>query len=825
MLSMTRFAVLSLLLCASLAYAQPSGSEGSEGFEADGDAEADGEADPEADAEADPDADGETEVVEPTVDDDAVPPAEIGRRIEETFQELQELTPQLRRQTGTRAIERTIPNFVEHITELSEDPALEHLSVLHPGSLEDLEHEWNRMRDRLNEWQEDLETRTTELTEAQVQTLEARDLWQRTREVHAEALPESQLERIDVLLHRIDVVLRRVQRRLEQVLALQGELSDQGIRIARQASRIESAQQQTRARRERRDHRPLWKGWGRLGEIDEQSTDIVVQEHLASVEAFVYSEKKSLFAHVAVLLALLAGLLFLRVRSTSRRTPAKRSAHRALRARPVASGVLLSWIVAPVMYEHVPVFVIAVTLIVLVPVIDLLNRHLLPAAQKHLLALMILAALGVPTSLGFTPVWMSRYVTLVLGLTGLWFAVGLWKVSRRSSLKLYRYLRLAVFPLVYGLYLLASGYIERAELWTSGTLWVLEQAVAVYLAVQLLGAMATLGFRQPAARVLFLVRNHRRRVVHYVKLGLRLIGILVLGVLALRSFDLLDPTIQTSRAAFERTFVFGSIELSVGSVVAFFVMLIGTFVVMRIVHVLLEHEILPRFALEQGISSAISLSASYLLVAIGIVLAFGVAGVGPERLALLGGALGVGIGFGLQNVVSNFVSGLILVAERPIQVGDVIEVESLVGTVQRIGIRSSSVHSLDGADVIVPNSDLVTGKLINWTLNDAKRRFDIVIGAGYSHDPREVMKVLQRVVARSPLVLHDPEPEVLCTSFADSAIEYTVRAWTAGYLEAIDAQSRLSAKIYEAFAAEDIEIPFPQQDVHVKSMPVNSGDA
>lgn len=825
---MRRMLILLMLLGAGTAWAQ---EDVESDTEADGDA--DGDADTDADGDADADGEGDADAgaggAESGSDSGSViAPAEIGRRIEETFQELQALAPRLRRQGTTQEIERTIPNFVEHIDRLSRDPALDHLDTLHPGSLEDLEHAWDRVRDRLKEWQDELEIRTNGLTEAQRETLDAERSWRQTRQAHAQILPESQLERIDALLDRIGTVKRRVTRRLDEVLALQGELSDQGIRIARQASRIGAAQEQVRERRQRRDHRPLWKGWGRLGEVDAHASELVLREHVASVRAFVYTQKNSLFSHLAVLLALIAGFVFLRVRSTSRRDPSTPpSAHRAIRARPIASAVLLSWLVAPFIYDYVPIIVIAGTLIALVPALDLLDRHLLPTTRKPLLALMVLSALSVPTSLGFAPDWTSRWATLVLASAALFFTWPLWKAARTTphARRLHRWLRLAALPLAYALFLLASGYVVRAELWTAGALWVLEQAVAIYLSVELLNALAELGLRQPAARVSYLVRNHRRKVVHYTKLALRTGGVIVLGFLALRSFDLLDPTVQHSRAAFEKTFVFGSIELSVGSILAFFVMLIGTFLVMRIVHVLLEHEILPRFRLEQGISSAISLSASYLLVAIGIVLAFGVAGVGPERLALLGGALGVGIGFGLQNVVSNFVSGLILVAERPIKVGDVIEVESLVGTVQRIGIRSSSVHSLDGAEVIVPNSDLVSGKLINWTLSDARRRFDLVIGAGYAHDPREVMKVLKQVVARQPLILHDPGPEVLCTSFADSAIEYTVRAWAGGYLEAIEAKSLLATRIHQAFAESGIEIPFPQQDVHVKSMPLSPSTA
>ncbi|MEM9069858.1 MAG: mechanosensitive ion channel domain-containing protein [Myxococcota bacterium] len=819
-------------LCLALLVAFPSFSSAQE---ADAGPEDAGLDDASTDAAVE-DAEAEAEDAEPAPapepdEAEGVPPAEIGRRIEETFHELQLLTPLLRRQSATQGIERAMPNFVDYVTRLSDDPALRHLDSLHSASLHDLEHEWSRVRLRLTGWQDSLETRTASLTDAREATVEMQQLWTATRESNKEVLPESQLERVDALLARIAIVLRRIDRRLEGVLGLQGQLSDEGIRIARQASRIQAAQQNVRDRRQRRDHRPVWRGWGRLGDADEDapSQAVVAEEHFTAVRAFAYTEKKPLLVHGTAFLVLALVFLFLRIRTSARLKPGGRpSAHRALRAQPIASALLLVYILAPIIYHYVPVFLIGASLVLLVPIVHVLNRHMLPAAHRPILAMIILSALSVPLSLGFAPEWSRRYYTLVLALLGLKFVLELWSPKLRQVLtstdrerrRLYGLLRLALVPLGYAIYLLFAGYTERAELWTTGTLWVFEQAVGIFVGTELLTALAILSLRHPAARMLYMVRNHRRKVAHYVDVVLHAAAVVALLLLALRSFDLLDPTLESSRAAFRRTFEFGSIELSFGSVVAFVAMLIGTFLVMRIVHVLLEYEILPRFRLEQGISSAISLSASYLLVAIGVVLAFGVAGVGPERLALLGGALGVGIGFGLQNVVSNFVSGLILVAERPIQVGDVIEVDGdLVGRVQRIGIRSSSVHSLDGAEVIVPNADLVSGKLINWTLSDARRRFDLVIGAGYAHDPAEVMRLLNQVVRRQPRILHDPAPEVFCTSFADSAIEYTVRAWAGGYLEAIEAKSSLAAAVYATFAEHEIEIPFPQQDVHIKSTP------
>jgi small-conductance mechanosensitive channel len=166
----------------------------------------------------------------------------------------------------------------------------------------------------------------------------------------------------------------------------------------------------------------------------------------------------------------------------------------------------------------------------------------------------------------------------------------------------------------------------------------------------------------------------------------------------------------------------GTVSLSFGSLVAFGVTLWVTFVLSRFVRFVLDEDVLPRLTLPRGVPAAISTGAHYLILVAGFLIAIGAAGLDPGKFTLLAGALGVGIGFGLQNVVNNFVSGLILLFERPVQTGDMIEVGPLQGEVKRIGIRSSTVRTFDGADVIVPNASLISERLVNWTFSDRARR-------------------------------------------------------------------------------------------------------
>jgi len=234
--------------------------------------------------------------------------------------------------------------------------------------------------------------------------------------------------------------------------------------------------------------------------------------------------------------------------------------------------------------------------------------------------------------------------------------------------------------------------------------------------------------------------------------------------------------------------------------------------------------VFPRVVMRRGVPNAILTTVNYVILFFGFVLALGAAGVELTRVTLLAGAFGVGIGFGLQDVVNNFVSGLILLFERPIQVGDTIEMQGdqLLGEVRRIGPRSSTVRTFDGAEVIVPNGMLISNQVINWTLSDRRRRLAVDIGVKYGSDPEQVLEILQVVAAENETVLADPAPLVIFLGFGDSSLDFQLRCWIPRYEEGFSMRTQLRVAIYNKLAAAGIEIPFPQRDLHLRSV---DGDA
>jgi small-conductance mechanosensitive channel len=266
-----------------------------------------------------------------------------------------------------------------------------------------------------------------------------------------------------------------------------------------------------------------------------------------------------------------------------------------------------------------------------------------------------------------------------------------------------------------------------------------------------------------------------------------------------------------------KSYSFGSLSFTLDEIINFTIVLIASFLISNFVSMVVDGGALSFLKLPKGIPSAIALVIRYLVISFGFVLALSSLGIDLSSFNLMAGALGLGIGFGLQTIISNFVSGIILVFERPIFPGDTVEVGNLLGTVSKIGVRASKVRTFDGAEVVVPNNNLISNDLINWTLSDNVKRIEILIGAAYGSDPNVVLEILTEASLKNEFTLTDPAPIALFNEFGDSSLNFRLLVWVP-YDKGLISKSNISVAIYDAFKENGIEIPFPQSDIHVKDI-------
>jgi small-conductance mechanosensitive channel len=283
----------------------------------------------------------------------------------------------------------------------------------------------------------------------------------------------------------------------------------------------------------------------------------------------------------------------------------------------------------------------------------------------------------------------------------------------------------------------------------------------------------------------------------------------------LNDLGLLNPALSAVDAVLSAKLERGSISISLGDVLAFVLAVWVSYLISNFIRFVLREDVYPRTRIAPGISYAISSLLNYIIIALGFVVGIGLMGVNLTKVSVLAGALGVGIGFGLQSVVNNFVSGLVLLFERPVQVGDTIEVGDLQGEIKHIGIRASTVRTWHGSDIIVPNAQFITEKVTNWTLSDQLRRIDLPAGVNYGAAPRQVIDLLEKVAAANPRVLRDPPPNALFMGYGDSTINFELRAWTDQFKNWQQIRSELAVAVYDAVYAAGMTFSFPQRDVHI----------
>jgi small-conductance mechanosensitive channel len=262
----------------------------------------------------------------------------------------------------------------------------------------------------------------------------------------------------------------------------------------------------------------------------------------------------------------------------------------------------------------------------------------------------------------------------------------------------------------------------------------------------------------------------------------------------------------------------GEGTVTLAGIVGLIVLVISVLVLERIVRRQLVNRLLRRTRLDLPLQYAIGRITGYVFIALGIYVALQLVGINLTSLAFIAGAVGVGIGFGLQNIVNNFVSGLIILAERPIAIGDRIEVSGVAGRVTRMSLRSTTVVTNDNISIIVPNADFITQPVTNWSHGDPRVQIRLALGVAYGSDLEKLQRVLLQVAAENSHVMKDPAPSVYFIGFGDSSLNFELGLWTQDMTHSPRRfRSELYFAVEKALRANEIEIPFPQRDLHLRS--------
>ncbi|MFV1979947.1 MAG: mechanosensitive ion channel family protein [Rhodothermia bacterium] len=685
--------------------------------------------------------------------------------------------------------------------------------------LNELLRRWEVRRQQLETLVDVLTNRIGELNPELLSIVQGRDIWSRTRSMAVrDSLPTSLVAQIDTVLFAIDDVSSRLRTRLDLVLEIDGRVTLENVEAVSMLDKLGKYQTEVLADRLSRRGKPLWKIFSEDDGTKAPSRKLRIVE-IAEISGRYLAENPGyavLHFGFFLVLTFTFRALALRLAELAKDDDSLRASAQIF-VNAWLSAALIALIFTRAIYPVGPAGLLAFSTILSIPITIYLIRRQLPVSLHKMLyglgtlvLFFVFVRAGLPTGSTIERLGMFSVATISLG-SAAWFlrpggATDVLELSKLGRLVIAT-CRTGLIILVISVVADVLGYVDLAHHGTRATMIAIYFGLYLYVGSLILVG-ATIAFIQTR-----LPQRSRTISTHTTVIQNRIKNLIFIGAgvywlyVIFDTLGLDDPVLRAVTDLIGRPFGIGDVQISLIDFLAFFITLWISLKGAQIIRAILDEDILGRMELARGLPIAISGLTFYFLVALGFVFALSAAGVPLDRLALMTGALGIGIGFGLQDLVRNFISGLILMVERPVKVGDIIEFGTQSGQIMKIGIRSSIVRVWEGADVIVPNGHLVTNEVKNWTMADDSRRIDVNLTVDYDSDPETVSGILLEIGNGYDKVEKDPAPEVVFTGFKDRGLGFSLRCWVHDPTDWLDKRNKLSALAHKRLTAAGVKFP------------------
>lgn len=765
-----------------------------------------------------------------------IPVTRIIRNIEVANEEIKDTRRRLKLKSNILLIDSVFPAYAKFIQD--QKKLRDKFVDANPNreKINNLIKKWDGYDDNLDGWEStvnDYVTRNTILLESVV---EREKTWELTyQNARGQKVPFEVLGSIKTVWNDFKKIDKLIVKENNRFLLLESKINKQKITINKTIEELTELKNSEVYDLFYLRHKPLWK----ISFKSDQKNDIVkdktesIPENVSGMYNFLKASEQSISLFVLIIVSIVLLMIF--IKKTFQKYPFNeedgdlQNAKDIILNHNVASIIFLSLISAKFFFTNAPMlFTNILIFLILVVATPLVKPYMYKRFKKIIYFILLFYILdSVKTYLWFSSaqyrfylLFEALFVTLVL-----YRFTRPYLETRKMNIGKFGLFLIRITPVIYGLLLVSIvsnilGYTNLTDLTLkiatqSGVFTLIFYGMIMIIQGVFIGLVHHyFSIREPYDHLRKLTLE--RKIIH----AIRVFGFLWWLFFFLGMIDLLGPFKQFFTDLFTEPYVIGSITFTIGSILQFIIILAVSFSFTSLISFLFDRgEVTVKYIkLPKGVPAAISLVIRYFVIAFGIILALSSLGIDLSKFNLMAGALGLGIGFGLQTVVSNFISGLILVFERPIHIGDTVEVNNLLGTVNRIGVRSSSIITFDGAEVVVPNNNLIANDLINWTLSDNIKRVEIIVGTTYGSDPNKVLEILLGEVMKNENALKDPAPQALFSEFGDSSLNFKLRFWV-NFDVALSTKSLVSIGIYNEFAKQGIEIPFPQRDLHIKNMP------
>jgi small-conductance mechanosensitive channel len=559
-----------------------------------------------------------------------------------------------------------------------------------------------------------------------------------------------------------------------------------------------------------------------------RESGVLLGKQATALAGYIENQAPRFFAHAFLFIGLLTGLYWTRrrVRAWADDDASLQRASRVFED-PTAMAIAFSLLFATWIYPEPPHLLRAIIgAAALIPAILILRRLIDPHLFPILNALVLFYATDQVRMVASPLPFLVRWLFVAQLAAGILFLAWLVRTShvekmRKEDEQLSKVTligaRIALGILIAALLANVIGCVTLGNLLGSAALRSAYLAVVLYAATRIFDGLIIAALSTDWLSSLGMVRRYRKLVWVRARRVFQGLALLVWVAGALEMLSLRQPLVLQLKSFLYSAEASGKLSLP-GQLLSFGLIVWAAFLISRFVRFALEEDFYPRMQVERGLSYSVSTMLHYSVLLIGFYTAAAAVGVDMTKFAILAGAFGVGMGFGLQNIISNFVSGLILLFERPVKVGDVVQMDAASGVVDRIGIRASIIRTGSGSEIIVPNAKLISDQVINWTLSNRQRSLTLPVGVAYGSDPEKVIALLVRLAKAHPLTSARPEPVARLIDLGTDALQFELQAWTDCQEQLGQIRSDIAVAVHAEFIKEKISMPYTQRDLHLRSI-------
>jgi small-conductance mechanosensitive channel len=466
--------------------------------------------------------------------------------------------------------------------------------------------------------------------------------------------------------------------------------------------------------------------------------------------------------------------------------------------------------------KYLQVFILIIPLLRLLA--NIVDRHFMPYIYIFFILYIVqfleagISSYGLMERLSALAFIASMFVTVCLAQRQKKFLLK----EQMSSLFRYSSKFLILLCTLFAIAFIANAYgtVALSDRISSVAITTLAAILMFYVLANILSGLITIFIHRRIVNAHHLLQSQAQKIERNV-VSLITLGMFVWwGLMMVNIFGAKKILLDWTASILAYSWKFGGLTFSVESIFDFFIILTATWLIARMVRIFLDLEVFIRFNFPRGVPTAIAKMSNHTIYAIGIIAALSTLGVTMQEFALIGGALGVGIGFGIRNIVANFISGIIMLFERPVQIGDTIEINNTMGKVQTIGTRATAIKTFDGSEVLIPNADFISADVTNWTLSDERRRAALLIKVDFGSDIEKVLELMSSVAEGHPHVLKDPKPMATFQGFGDYYLEFKLYYWLS--TEIIRTKSDIAIGVYNSLKENGIKIPTPTRSIAIR---------